>query len=86
LYVDLAQAASLDNAEIYNKWKKLCPHDALFYQDMAREDPFFLKKLEQWKERLTSISWFMKFLNEGIARVSNQEDNCKGRFWESRFK
>ena len=29
---------------------------------------------------------FMKSLSEPIAHMANAEDNCKGRFWEGRFK
>ena len=41
---------------------------------------------ESYRERLSDLSWYMKCLNETIARRANEEDGCKGHFWESRFK
>jgi hypothetical protein len=32
------------------------------------------------------VSWYMRNLNESIARQANEEDNCTGKFWEGRFK
>ena len=42
--------------------------------------------VSEYRTRLMSVSWYMKAINEFIARMANEEDNCTGHFWESRFK
>jgi REP element-mobilizing transposase RayT len=44
------------------------------------------EKVELYRVQLASISKFMAFLNEYIARRANAEDNVTGRFFEGRFK
>ena len=40
----------------------------------------------EYRDRLYDLSWFMRTLNEYIARQANLEDGVRGRFWEGRFK
>ena len=42
--------------------------------------------IQTYRERLGNLGWFMKCLNEPIARMANKEDGCTGHFWEARYK
>ena len=43
-------------------------------------------KVTKYRQRLTDLGWLMKALKEPLARLANKEDDCKGTFWESRYK
>jgi len=44
------------------------------------------KVMENYRTRLSDISWLMRQLAEHVAVRANKEDECTGRFWEGRFK
>jgi putative transposase len=71
------RADGWSDAEVAQRWGAI-------FSLPAQADVTLL--LPRWRERLTSISWLMRCLNEPLARRANKEDNCTGRFWEGRFK
>ena len=78
-----------DGREIVERWFKLYPKRRL--TEVEREEMIESlvrdkRTVEKYRLRLGSVSWFMKSLNEYIARMANREDECTGRFWEGRFK
>ncbi|MBN9288022.1 MAG: hypothetical protein BGO43_00750 [Gammaproteobacteria bacterium 39-13] len=86
LFINEAEALAWNENEIKSRWAALFPHDADQFCKKHLTDEQVQTKIAIWQERLMCISWFMRCLNEPIARFSNLEDNCTGRFWEGRFK
>lgn len=79
--------------EVAERWWNLFPKrrkkDGSPAKPRARELEVIKSDEKRFKElrlRLGKLSWFMRCLNENIARKANKEDNCTGRFWEGRFK
>ncbi len=92
LCVDSDQALTWSVREVVERWHGLffgTPLSQRYLQGerlTCAEIRCVEELAEQWRERLKSISWFMRCLNEYIARLANAEDGCSGRFWEGRFK
>ena len=92
LHIDQATAKNWSLEEIFQKWTSLYSAISLVqrYLDkvpLSQAELNVVNRIgEEYRQRLMSISWFMRQINEHVARRANKEDNCKGRFWESRFK
>lgn len=78
--------------EVLSRWASLFKGPPIFQKAQSHsvlkplETQQLTVLLKDYRQRLASLSWFMKCLNEPIARQANQEDNCTGHFWEARFK
>ena len=85
------QAVEWSDREVAKRWLQIFTGPILMRRHLAGTDLTSLE-LEQvaellatWRKRLCDISWFMRCINEPIARMANAEDHCTGRFWEGRF-
>ncbi|ABG39910.1 protein of unknown function DUF1568 [Paraglaciecola sp. T6c] len=92
LCVDKALADNWDNDEVLRRYHKL-HRGTLLTQKFMNGDTLsqgelitFDETVETYRQRLYDISWFMRDLNEYVAREANKEDGCTGRFWAGRFK
>jgi REP element-mobilizing transposase RayT len=85
--------ASWSDREVAERWLKLFSGSRIAEDKHPSSRESEIKalvgdeeRLAELRVRLSSVSWFMRSLNEHVARLANREDGCKGRFWEGRFK
>ena len=95
LRINKQKAEKLTTKEILVRWHKLYRGMLLSrrFVNPAERDALSDTEIgtvqelaEVYRSRLYDISWFMRLLNEYIARRANKEDECTGHFWEGRFK
>jgi len=91
LRVDRERGAQLTKEEVVQRWTRLFRAPPLIQRwknghATAAERAIAEQVIERWRKRLIDISWYMRTLNEYLARRANAEDECAGRFWEGRFK
>lgn len=91
LYIDHRRPARWSEREVCERWSRVFRVSPLVDAYLAGQLQGVAAELaratiETWRARLCSVSWFMKCMNEYLARRANAEDGCDGRFWEGRFK
>jgi len=82
LRIDAEQAETWGDDELIRRWTVLFKRPVLIqrYQEgkcNSKAEKYAVNQLlKLWRTRLMDISWFMRCLNEYLARRANQEDQC----------
>lgn len=90
--LDPGVAENWSDEEVVRRWievytpRTLDMDDAKVVEIWISHECKDAKKVAAYRARLQDLGWFMKALKEPLARMANKEDDCKGTFWESRFK
>ncbi len=89
--VNRSVAQAWDDAEVVTRWSALFDVPPLLGrwhrgEASASECALASEMIARWRDRLYDVSWFMRCMNEYLARRANAEDGCTGRFWEGRFR
>ena len=85
--------AAWSDDDVARRWLRLFPKQRKKNGDPVEPEEADINAITKNKERLTEvrgrlsdISWWMRCTAENIARRSNKEDECRGHFWEGRYK
>lgn len=91
VHIDEATAKSWTPHEVLRRWLMLFKGPA-WMQEVVESGhrmashPAMSLVVAMYRARLMSLSWFMRCMNEPIARRANQEDEVSGHFWQGRYR
>ena len=80
-------AVEWSDEDVVRRWAKLFPprgknrkplRVTRAWVEQRLADQEFVAKC---RARLSDLGWFMKCLKEPLARLANQQDGCRGAFW-----
>ena len=90
--LDADVAIGWSDEDVVRRWGRLFPPRDKARQAVAVSDEWVQERLKDaaWvataRQRLQSLSWFMKCLKEPLSRLANRQEQTRGAFFEGRFK
>ena len=90
--LDPEVARGWSDEDVVRRWGRLFPPRDKARQVAPVSDEWVQARLKdaRWvataRDRLQSLSWFMKCLKEPLSRLVNREEQTRGAFFEGRFK
>jgi len=90
--IDAEKAENWSDHEVAVRWTRLFNKPLIIQRYLSSSSltgaqrALVSQMISIWRNRLQNLSWYMRSLNEPVARMANREDECTGRFWEGRFK
>jgi REP element-mobilizing transposase RayT len=94
LRIDPDEAKACSDGDVVDRWFQLYPPraanrkllDGKALEELKQQRASDARWVATARERLSSLSWFMKNLKEPLSRLVNKEEKCTGAFFEGRFK
>jgi hypothetical protein len=90
--LDPERVTSWSDEDVVQRWGRLFPVRDRTGQTLPLSRQWIAWRLQDaaWiteaRQRLSSLSWFMKCLKEPLSRLANREAGTRGAFFEGRFK
>ncbi len=91
VHINMNEAAAWSDLEVVQRWQRIFKGTAESQKYSkgktlsVNENQSLKNSLSTWRLNLYNLGWFMRCVKEPLARKSNEEDECKGHFWECRY-